>query len=90
MRECNYGDLNQANEQLVNYSEHINIPFPSGESLKDAEKRIRDFIDYIKKEYDSKYTAIMAHKAPQLALDVLFQNKTWEQAFADDWRKKKA
>jgi len=32
----------------------------------------------------------VAHKAPQLALDVLLRNKTWEQAFTEDWRKKKA
>jgi len=34
--------------------------------------------------------AIVAHKAPQLALDVLLKNKTWQQAFAEDWRKTKS
>lgn len=29
-------------------------------------------------------------KAPQLALDVLLKNKTWKQAFAEDWRKTKS
>src|SRR3989344_3059052 len=38
----------------------------------------------------SKSVAIVAHKAPQLALDVLLKGKTWEEAFADDWRKMKA
>ena len=33
LRECNYGDLNQADENLVNYIEHIDIPFSNGESL---------------------------------------------------------
>ena len=32
----------------------------------------------------------MGHQAPQLALEVLLNGKTWEQAFADDWRKTKA
>lgn len=90
LRECNYGDLNQAEEKLVNYSNHILNPFPNGESLEDVERRIKDFLEMLKKDYSGKYIAIMAHKAPQLALEVLLNNKTWEQAIAEDWRKKKA
>jgi len=37
-----------------------------------------------------KCVAIVAHKAPQLALDVLVKGQTWEEAFANDWRKQKA
>jgi len=44
----------------------------------------------LKNNYDGQSVAIVAHKAPQLALEVLLNGKTWEQAFADDWRKKKA
>ncbi len=90
LRECNYGDLNQADAGLVDYSKHILEPFPNGESLQDVEKRIKDFIEMIKRDYQGKSIAIMAHKAPQLALEVLLKNKTWEQAIRQDWRKKKA
>jgi alpha-ribazole phosphatase/probable phosphoglycerate mutase len=90
LRECNYGDLNQADKNLVNYSDHIHTPFSNGENLKDVEKRIRDFVNYLKKDLDGKYIAIMAHKAPQLALEVVLNNKTWEQAIAEDWRNDKA
>lgn len=90
LRECNYGDLTQADENLVNYADHINTPFPNGESLKDVEKRMRDFIGYLKSDYNNKFIAIMAHKAPQLALEVILNGKTWEQAINEDWRNKKA
>ncbi|MFA5886516.1 MAG: histidine phosphatase family protein [Patescibacteria group bacterium] len=90
LRECNYGDLTQTDESLVDYMKQINTPFPDGESMKDVEKRMRDFIDYLKREYDGKFVAIMAHKAPQLALDVILNGKTWEQAINEDWRNKKA
>jgi len=90
LRECNYGDLNEADESLVDYSKHIEEPFPGGENLKDVEKRIRSFIDYLREEYDGKCVAIMAHKAPQLALEVMLNGKTWEKAIEEDWRKKKA
>lgn len=90
LRECNYGDFNQKNEDLVNYYDYIITQFPNGESLKDVENRIRDFIDYLKKEYDNKFVSIMAHKAPQLALEVILNGKTWEEAIREDWRNSKS
>ncbi len=90
LRECNYGDLNQADEKLVDYSKHISEPFPNGESLLDVEKRIKSFIEMLKTDYSNSSIAIMAHKAPQLALEVLVNDKTWEQAIVEDWRKRKA
>ena len=38
-------------------------------------KVIFDFLDFLKKNYDGKSVAIVAHKAPQLVLDVLLKNK---------------
>jgi broad specificity phosphatase PhoE len=90
LRECNYGDFTQVEEKLVNYTDHIDTPFPNGECLKDVEKRMRNFIEYLSKEYGDKFVAIMAHKAPQLALEVILNGKTWEQAIDEDWRNKKA
>ncbi len=90
LRECNYGDLNGGAEATVEplYLEYIKIPFPHGESMKDVEKRMRDFCNELIKKYDKKHIAILAHKAPQLALEVIANGKTWEQAITDDWRKK--
>ena len=92
LRECNYGKYNALPSEIVEPMQEENImkKFPDGESYEDVKKRISDFIDFLKTHYDGKSVAIVAHKAPQLALDVLLKNKTWEQAFADDWRKKKA
>jgi len=90
LRECDYGDFTQFNEDSVDYVRHIDTPFPNGESMKDVEKRIKDFINYLKKEYDNRFIAVMSHKAPQLALEVLLNEKTWERAIDEDWRKKKA
>ena len=89
IRECNYGDLNGKSSELVKYEEHISNPFPNGESLLDVEKRVRDFCDYLLENYDNKTIALVAHKAPQLAIEVITMNKTWEQAINDDWRPKK-
>ena len=89
LRECNYGDFNGKLSEIVEPMQetHITEKFPNGESYEDVKTRIADFLDFLKKNYDGKSVAIVAHKAPQLALDVLLKGKTWDQAFAEDWRK---
>lgn len=89
LRECNYGDLNGKESEIVEplQEESINTPMPNGESYEDVKTRMSDFLDYIKQEYDGKHIAIVAHKAPQLALDVLAKGMSWDEALANDWRK---
>lgn len=87
LREANYGDFNGQPENFKNnLTKYINKPFPGGESYKDVEKRLRGFCEYLKANYNGKRIAVVAHQAPQLALDVILKNKTWEQAIAEDWR----
>ncbi len=91
LREANYGDHNgQAENFKDNMTEFIDKPFPNGESYKDVEKRLRNFCEFLKANYNDKHIAIVAHQAPQLALDVILKNKTWEEAIAEDWRNTKA
>jgi len=87
LRECNYGDLDGKDKSLVIYEEHIYKSFPNGESLKDVEKRIEDFIEFLKENYEGKLIGIVAHRAPQLAFEVLTKNISWEEANKNDWRK---
>lgn len=90
LRECNYGDLNGKDNSLVSYENHIIEPFPNGESMLDVEKRIKEFLEFLLENYNGKHVAIMAHKAPQLAIEVLINGKTWKNAIETDWRKTKA
>lgn len=89
LRECNYGLFDGKDSSLVVYETHIEDRFPEGESMLDVEKRIKDFGDYLLENYNEKHIAIVAHKAPQLAIQVLTQGKTWKQAIDEDWRKTK-
>ncbi|MFX0015045.1 MAG: histidine phosphatase family protein [Promethearchaeota archaeon] len=90
LRECNYGDLTGMNTKKLGkiMKNHIEIPFPNGESYKGVEERIRNFLEDLKKNYSRKRVAILAHQAPQLALDVILKKKTWKEAINEDWRKK--
>lgn len=93
LRECNYGKLNGSSSEIVEpmqEKECITNKFPDGESYEDVKARIADFIVFLKNNYDGKSVAVVAHKAPQLSLDVLVKGKTWEQALVGDWRKTKS
>lgn len=92
LRECDYGLLNGKPSEAVEplQEECIYNPMPNGESYEHVKDRIADFLHDIKEEYEGKHIAIVAHKAPQLALDVLIKGMSWEEAFANDWRKSKS
>ena len=91
LRECNYGEFNGKSSYIVE-SMQVNAlveRFPDGESYEHVKARINDFLKFLKQNYDGKCVAIVAHKGTQLSLDVLLKGKTWEEAFAEDWRKAK-
>lgn len=92
LRECNYGKYNAQASNIVEpmQEKHITDQFPEGESYEDVRNRMADFLRFLKQNYKGKSVAMVAHKAPQLALDVLLKNKSWAQAFTEDWRKRKA
>ncbi len=90
LRECNYGELNGKDSSLVQYENHITEKFPNGECMLDIEKRIKSFCEYLLENYNEKHVAIVAHKAPQLAFQVITEEKTWKEAIDQDWRKTKA
>lgn len=88
LRECNYGDINGKSKATKDsmMDDCVDNPFPNGESYRDVEARLESFCDFLKQNYDGKHVAIVAHEGPQLALDVLLKNKSWDQAIAEDWR----
>ncbi len=91
LREANYGDWNgKPNDFKELMLEYEDKPFPNGESLRDVENRIRDFCNFLTKNYDGKRVAILAHQYSQLAFEVVTKGKTWKQAIAEDWRKTKS
>ena len=93
LRECNYGELDglPAKDFKKNKEQdYITSPYPGGESYKDVEQRISSLIDDAAVHFPEGRIAIVAHQAPQLALDVLVKGKTWETAISEDWRKTQA
>lgn len=73
LRECNYGNYNGFSSDIVEPMQESNIdhPFPNGESYEDVKRRMGELLTFLQKNYDGKRIAFVAHKAPQLSLDVL-------------------
>jgi broad specificity phosphatase PhoE len=91
LREFNDGDFTRhpVAEMCEHEVQYIDERIPGGESYRDVEKRIVDFMEDVKK-LGVSHIAIVAHRFPQLSLEVLCNGKTWEQALDEDWRKTKS
>lgn len=91
LREANYGDFNGGPHEFKNDMEqYVHTSFPGGESYIKVEDRLREFIKYVLKRHPDGHIAIVAHEAPQLALEVIVNGKTWHEAIETNWRKLKA
>lgn len=90
LREINFGDLTGSDFKKIEERMYkfISKQFPNGECYRDVEKRVRDFLNEVVKLYNGGHIAIVAHQAPQLALEVITKGKTWEEAIKEDWRRK--
>lgn len=71
LRECNYGDLTRHPSDEVDplKIKHIKEPFPNGESYEQSLKRMKEFLDDLKKKYDGKKIMIIGHRATQYGLE---------------------
>lgn len=86
LRECDYGELTQKkfNWDLEDY---IDSPYPGGESYRDVEDRMRDLLADLQENHEGEKVVLLAHQAPQLALEVVTGEKTWVEAIKTDWRR---
>ena len=73
LRECDYGELNGTAEPLEDRVAHIDIPYPGGESWRQAVERIAGFLDELRRERDGDRVLVIGHSATLLGLE-LFTN----------------
>ena len=88
LREADFGELTGGAHAFKDHmADYVDTPFPSGESYKDVQARMSDFLAMVRRDYSGQHVAIVAHEAPQLALEVLVHGKPWPQVIAENWRK---
>lgn len=88
LRECNYGELSQKPKERVDEQkvQRITEPFPEGESYEDCMKRMGEFLDYLKQNFDGKTVMVIGHRATQYGLEHHILGKSIEQCLTDPWQ----
>jgi len=82
LRECNYGDLNGTIEAARDRAAHVDVPYPGGESWREAVERATGFFDELRSDRDGERVLVIGNIATRLALEVVAGGRSLEDAMA--------
>jgi broad specificity phosphatase PhoE len=84
LRECDYGELNGApSEQIAAVRlQHVDVPFPGGESYRDVALRTDSFLSDVASRWDERRICVVAHSATFWALQHLLHGEQLEDLVA--------
>ena len=87
LNECNYGDLNghPSNEVDPEKLKHVSVPFPNGESYKEAVKRVKSFLNDMWKKHQRQNILVIGHRATQYGLEHLMKGVPLQKAITAPW-----
>jgi broad specificity phosphatase PhoE len=88
LRELNYGELNGKHRSYFTHPPgwEIRNRYPGGESCLDVQTRVHSLLLALTLENPDLHVAFVSHKYPQLALEVICNGSSWEEAIEQDWR----
>jgi broad specificity phosphatase PhoE len=70
LRECDHGELNGTREPLDDRAAHVDVPYPGGESWRQAVERVAGFLEELRRNHDGERVLVIGHTATRLALEV--------------------
>jgi broad specificity phosphatase PhoE len=79
LRECNYGELNGTPEPKQDRAAYVDVPYPGGESWREAVKRPIEFYEDIRARRDGERVLVVGNIASRLALEVLVYGRLLEE-----------
>lgn len=81
LRECNYGVLNGGPAALVarERAEHIDTPFPGGQSYREVIAATSDFLHDVAADWNGRRVLVIAHSANKWAIDCLLAGGSIEE-----------
>jgi broad specificity phosphatase PhoE len=84
LRECNYGELNGRPVPEVDAVrlDHVDEPFPGGESYRDVVERTRSFLGDLPEKLDGARIVLIGHSATRWALEHLLEGKDLHELVA--------
>ena len=90
LRECNYGDLNGMPASRLDSEGHkrIRLPFPGGESWREAVDRVGGFLQELVETRDGERVLLIGHVATRWALDHFVHGASLRELVGApfDWR----
>jgi broad specificity phosphatase PhoE len=88
LRECDYGELTQADKKIMDAekAQHISQPFPGGESYEQTCARMADFLADLRKNYAGKRVLIIGHRATQYGLEHSILGKPIAEVVTAPWK----
>jgi 2,3-bisphosphoglycerate-dependent phosphoglycerate mutase len=69
LRECDYGDMTGTAPELLERTEHVDLPYPSGESWRQAVDRVASFLRDLEPRWNGSRLLVVGHVATWRGLD---------------------
>jgi 2,3-bisphosphoglycerate-dependent phosphoglycerate mutase len=87
LRECDYGERNgmPAAELHAGRSDHLDVPYPGGESWREAVARIGWFLEDLPRRWDGQRVLVIGHVATRWGLDQGLNGRPLEELAAEDF-----
>jgi 2,3-bisphosphoglycerate-dependent phosphoglycerate mutase len=82
LRECDYGEQNGTAEPVHDRDAHVDVPYPGGESWRQAVERVAAFLEELRRERSGERVLVIGHSATRLALEVVANGRELEDAMA--------
>jgi broad specificity phosphatase PhoE len=90
LRECDFGERNAgpADRHVRDRHEFLDVPYPGGESWRQAVRRVGRFLDDVPTRWDGTRVLIIGHVATRWALDHYLAGRRLEDLIEADfeWR----
>ena len=83
LRECDYGEFNGTPDPVHDRAEHIDVPYPGGESWRQAVERVAGFYEGLRRDRDGERVLVIGHAATRWALEVAFRGRSLEETLAE-------
>jgi 2,3-bisphosphoglycerate-dependent phosphoglycerate mutase len=90
LRECDYGQRNgmPAAEMHAHRRDHLDVPYPGGESWRQAVDRVGRFVTDLPLRWEGQRVLVIGHVATRWGLDRVLAARSLEDLVAEDfaWR----
>jgi broad specificity phosphatase PhoE/GNAT superfamily N-acetyltransferase len=82
LREVDYGELTLAPVDRIDAErlDHVDVPFPGGQSYRDVVDGMSDLLDELARDHDGHRMLLVGHAATRFALDHLLTGRPLEAA----------